>query len=167
MSDHRLPVSTYQLDILRIVNNIRSSNGLNTLNLNSTLSSCARYHCEDQAYNIGDINHIGSDGSSLQVRLSRVGYKFQQALENLARGQESPEEAMTDLMKSPGHRSAILSPNVKEMGLYVVRGPDRHNYWTQIFGLPQSKRSCCRHRHKNSVHRKPQVKNVPHHCYRN
>ncbi|MEH7453636.1 CAP domain-containing protein [Gottfriedia acidiceleris] len=52
------------------------------------------------------------------------GYKG----ENIAHGQTTANEVMTDWMNSTGHRTNIMSPNFKQIGIGKVG-----TYWTQQF----------------------------------
>jgi uncharacterized protein YkwD len=52
------------------------------------------------------------------------GYKG----ENIAHGQTTAKEVMTDWMNSPGHRANIMNANFKQLGVGKVG-----TYWTQQF----------------------------------
>lgn len=117
------------LQILELVNEERSLNGLNTLVLNSVLIDTAIKHCMDMKDNIGGLDHKGSDGSDFIERCKRSNYKGFSRAENIARGQTSAKQVYEAWMKSPAHRKNILLSDVTEMGIGRY-----DNYWTQIFG---------------------------------
>lgn len=50
-------------------------------------------------------------------------------LEVIARGQRSPEEVVASWMNSPGHRNALLAPNVTRFG-----GGRVADFWTGVTG---------------------------------
>lgn len=121
-----------QGELLALVNVRRQQAGIAPLRLNSHLSQAAQRHVEDLSRQ-GAISHVGSDGSTLRVRIEATGYPWSAIGENVAMGQTSPEAVMTAWMGSPGHRQNILSPEFSDLGLgYVeVRG---RKYWVQVFG---------------------------------
>jgi uncharacterized protein YkwD len=62
------------------------------------------------------------------------GYgNFARAAENIALGQTSAQQVVSDWMNSPGHRRNILDPNLKDLGVGYFNG-----YWTQNFGTLMS-----------------------------
>ena len=58
------------------------------------------------------------------------GIDYRTAGENIAKGQNSPEEVVNAWMNSQGHRENILSSDFTHIGIgYVEQG----NIWTQQF----------------------------------
>lgn len=78
-------------------------------------------------------DHVTPEGVTPWDRARAEGYD-EPAAENIARGQETPEEVVQAWMDSPGHRANILNCDYKAMGLGVVYG-DGGPWWTQMFGF--------------------------------
>lgn len=123
-------------EILRLVNVERERAGLSTVTHNQTLENQAtQYACEMIHYNFFD--HVNpATNSHLDDRADEFGYDFLMIGENLAAGQSTPAQAMSDWMASPGHRENILNPNFTELGVGVRTGGEYHTYWVQEFGKP-------------------------------
>lgn len=125
--------------ILELTNTERSNVGLPALTLNAMLSNAAQQHSDDMATN-HFIDHNGSDGSSPFDRIKNVGYQFSTAGENIAAGQQTPEDAISswinEVPPNDGHRKNILSPDFQEIGIgYSFNQDDKfQHYWTQDFG---------------------------------
>ena len=109
--------STDALELLELVNKERISRQLNPLTLNIELINASTEHSMDMKYNIGGLNHMGSDGSSFSERARRANYTGFPRAENIAVGQRSPQEVFNSWMNSPGHRQNILLPDTTEMGI--------------------------------------------------
>lgn len=120
--------------VIELVNAERSARRLAPMVWDQRLELAAQRHSDDQAA-MGRLSHTGSDGSSLAVRLARVGFSWRAAAENVASGQTSPESVLAAWMNSPGHRANILSGNTR-IGVGFAVGADGRTYWTQVFATP-------------------------------
>ena len=118
--------------LLDAVNAQRSANGRSALTWNNRLGQAAQDHTQDM-FDHSTMSHTGSDGSTASQRVTAAGYVWQATGENVAAGQTSVTQVMTDWMNSSGHRANILSVNYTEFGCARVG-----NYWTQVFGKPMS-----------------------------
>jgi len=107
--------ASIQQQILDLVNIERGKGGLKPLTLSSYLNGTAQAWSQTMS-NANNMYH-----STLSFN---GGYKG----ENIAHGQTSANEVMTDWMNSPGHRANIMSPNFKQLGVGKVG-----TYWTQQF----------------------------------
>ena len=125
--------SDFAAEVVRLVNVQRASAGLSPVTLNSGLCTVAKSHSEDMGSN-GFMSHTGSNGSSPFDRIKAGGISYRAAGENVAAGQSSPEEVMNGWMQSEGHRSNILNPDFKEIGVgYYKTDSGYRHYWTQCF----------------------------------
>lgn len=108
------------------------------LRLNAMLNKAALLHAEDMAKH-GLMQHAGSDGSTPAQRLTRQGYRWKTAGENVAAGAGSAQEVVTGWLNSPGHCANIMSPQFREMGVaFAVNLRDAEAvYWAQSFGTPK------------------------------
>lgn len=116
--------------VLVLVNAERAKAGCAPLTENAKLTKAAQDHSQDMADH-QNMSHTGSDGSSMSDRLSRVGYAYRSAGENVAAGYTSPESVMDGWMNSAGHKANILNCGFKEIGIGLAQPG---YYWTQDFG---------------------------------
>lgn len=109
------------------------------LTWNGALSDAALAHSQEMA-KLHYFSHQGKDGREVADRAVRAGYRWRAIGENIAAGQESPEEAMAGWLASPGHCANIMNRFFTEMGAGygLSSGRDKpHVYWTQVFGQPK------------------------------
>jgi uncharacterized protein YkwD len=99
------------------------------------LVSAAQQHSDDQA-RVSRMSHTGSDGSTVAVRVDRVGYPWQSLAENVADGYPDVTTVMARWMASDGHRRNILSANV-DLGVGLAHGADGRPIWTQVFATSE------------------------------
>jgi uncharacterized YkwD family protein/spore coat assembly protein SafA len=122
-------VSSYEYEVIRLVNEIRVQNGLKELTYNWELSRVARYKSQDMKDNKYFSHTSPVYGSPFQMMKS-FGITYRTAGENIARGQKSPQAVVNAWMNSSGHRANILNSSFTHIGVgYVADG----NYWTQMF----------------------------------
>jgi len=132
--------------IVDMTNAFRRENKLADVRPNATLAKAARAYADYLARS-GTFSHT-ADGRQPADRAERAGYAFCQIAENLAlnldsRGFETRQlaaQAIEGWKNSPGHRKNMLAPHVVEIGVGVVRAPDRDPKFisVQLFGRPKS-----------------------------
>lgn len=126
----------WQADILALVNQERAAAGLPALARSETLERQAEgYACELAYYDFFDHENPVT-GSTLADRAELYGYDYRLLGENLAAGQPTPEQAVSEWMNSPGHRANILNEGFTELGVGVITGGRYGIYWVQEFGRP-------------------------------
>ncbi len=129
----------WRREVLNLVNRFRSERGLRQLNTDSRLNTAAQTHAEDMAER-DYIAHISPDGGTPGERASVAGYRWSRLLENVAAGQPTPTEAVEVWKASPGHRRAMLDPEIRELGIgYVFLPQDdgrirASHYWALSLG---------------------------------
>jgi len=101
----------------------------------AALQRAASAHAEDMARR-GAMNHAGGDGSTPADRATRAGYAWRTVGENVASGQSTPEQAVTEWLDSPRHCSNIMDADFTEMGVAVASSATGV-YWAQVFGAPR------------------------------
>jgi uncharacterized protein YkwD len=127
--------------VVDLTNAFRSKNGLAPLKVNSKLAAVAQAYSQTLATQ-DFMAHQGLDGTQPWDRMTAGGYKWSRAAENIAAGQQTPEEVMQSWIDSPGHRANLLDPKLKDIGVgYYFLANDTGNvnynsYWTQDFGAP-------------------------------
>ena len=122
-------VVSYENEVVRLVNEIRVKNGLNTLTADWELSRVARYKSQDMKDN-KYFSHTSPIYGTPFNMIKNFGISYKSAAENIAKGQATPQAVVNAWMNSSGHRANILNASYKKIGVgYVAEG----NYWTQMF----------------------------------
>ena len=135
-----------EIAIVEMTNAFRKDNKLGALKPNAALTAAARAFA-DYLGKSGKFGHE-ADGRQPAQRAEAQGYRYCTVAENLAlnldsRGFETQQlarEAIEGWKGSPGHRANMLRPHVTEIGVAVVRAPDRDPKFisVQLFGRPES-----------------------------
>jgi uncharacterized YkwD family protein/spore coat assembly protein SafA len=125
-------IKHWEHEVIQLVNQERAKYGLKPLTPQWELSRVARYKSNDMR----DQNYFEHTsptyGSPFQM-IRNFGITFRMAAENIAVGQETPQEVMKGWMNSPGHRQNILNPQFTHIGCGLSRGGKWGYYWTQMF----------------------------------
>ncbi len=122
-------VSSYESEVIRLVNEIRQQNGLKPFQTNWELSRVARYKSQDMVDNHYFSHNSPTYGTPFQM-MKAFGLSYRTAGENIAYGYRTPKAVVDGWMNSSGHRANILNPSFTQIGVgYVTNG----NYWTQMF----------------------------------
>ena len=122
-------VTNFEGEVVRLINEIRVSNGLKPLTDDWQLSRVARYKSQDMK-DIGYFSHTSPTYGSPFEMMKSFGITYKTAGENIAKGYSTPKAVVDAWMNSPGHRANILNSFYTHIGVgYVASG----NYWTQMF----------------------------------
>ncbi len=119
----------FEQEVVNITNEERQKHGLAPLQVDGELSKVAREKSQDMAAN-GYFSHNSPTYGSPFNMMKSFGITYRTAGENIAKGQQSPEEVVNAWMNSEGHRANILNPNFTHIGVGFV---EQGNYWTQQF----------------------------------
>jgi uncharacterized YkwD family protein/spore coat assembly protein SafA len=115
--------------VLQLVNQERSKQGLPALKMDWELQRTARVKSCDMAQK-GYFSHTSPTYGSPFDMMKQFGINYRAAGENIAKGQRTPAEVMQAWMNSPGHRENILKRDFTHIGVgYCESG----NHWTQMF----------------------------------
>lgn len=124
-------LAAYQGEILRLVNAERTKAGVDPLTLNATLCTAAQLRAQELPTQFA---HTRPDGTQCFTVLDQVGQNYRTAGENIAAGQTSPAQVVSDWMNSPGHRRNILDASFTQLGVgYVQTDSGYGEYWVQLF----------------------------------
>lgn len=122
-------VSAYEKKVLDLTNQERAKAGVPALKLDTELSKVAREKSRDMQSK-GYFDHNSPTYGSPFDMMKQFGISYTTAGENIAMGQQSPEEVVQAWMNSEGHRKNIMNANFTHLGVgHVADG----NYWTQMF----------------------------------
>lgn len=106
---------------------------------NPALGQAALDHSRDMARD-ANMTHQGSDGSTVGQRLTRIGYHWGLAGENIQLGVGTAEEAVAGWVNSPGHCANLMNPTFTEMGAAYAIDQERRGgniYWAQVLSTPR------------------------------
>jgi uncharacterized protein YkwD len=134
-----LPNATgnFRNDMLNMVNAVREQGckcgskkmpAVAPLTWNERLENASIAHAQDMSKH-NHFDHVGTDGSEIDTRANRAGYKWMQIGENIAWGYDNIKDAMIGWIKSPSHCLQLMSNKVTEMG-----AARNNQYWVQDFG---------------------------------
>jgi uncharacterized protein YkwD len=126
--------NAFESEVFKLVNQERAKSGMQAFKcgpLGTTVAhNYAQVMCDKNHF-----DHTGPDGSSPFERMQRGGINFQTAGENIAAGQQSPQEVMDSWMSSSGHRANILG-DFEYIGIgYVPCNSGWGCYWVQVFWM--------------------------------
>ena len=134
-----LDLERVRADMLAEVNARRAETGAPPLTLDSRLGEAAQKHAEDMLRR-SYYDHESLEGLRPRDRVAQAGYQAGLVAENIARGPASVEDAMSAWMQSRGHRSNLLNPAFREMGVGCAVGRSTVGdtvVWVQDFGRPR------------------------------
>ena len=124
--------SSYQQQVLDLVNAERTKRGISALTLDSNLSSVATKKSQDMV-NKNYFDHTSPTYGSPFDMMKQFGISYRTAGEHIAKGQKTPQEVVTAWMNSEGHRKNILNPNFTNLGVGIAKDSKGTTYWTQMF----------------------------------
>jgi uncharacterized YkwD family protein len=124
--------SSFQNQVLTLVNQQRAANGLKALSMDSALTKTATLKSQDMA-KLGYFDHTSPTYGSPFDMMKQFGITYRAAGENIAMGQTSPQQVMQDWMNSPGHRANILNSSFTKLGVGIAQNSSGQYYWTQQF----------------------------------
>ena len=123
------PPPTSIQQVFTLVNQARAQAGCKPLADDPRLDTAAQKHSDDMAAR-GYFSHTTPEGVTFDKREIAAGYPSPGG-ENIAQGQTSAQQVMTDWLNSPGHRRNILDCGFAAIGI----GLNTHRWdWTQDFG---------------------------------
>lgn len=125
-------VSSYERQVVDLVNAERAKAGVAPLTLDSSISNVARTKSQDMATN-NYFAHTSPTYGSAGSMLSQFGVKYSAWGENIASGQKTPQQVVTAWMNSQGHRENILSSTFTKIGVGYATNSKGVAYWTQMF----------------------------------
>ena len=122
----------FEQRVLQLVNQQRAANGVGPLTLNNILKNVADKHNATQV-DSRTMAHIGVGDGDPGARFRAEGF-FGAWGENVAVGQSTPEQVVSEWMNSPTHRANILNPNYHQVGISYNTTQDGYSFWSQEFG---------------------------------
>lgn len=124
-------VLTFEQRVFELTNQMRAQNGVAPLVANVSIAVIARAHSEDMKAR-DYFDHTNPDGLSFSDRLRLGGISYGAGAENIAYGQ-SAESIVDAWMSSPSHRSNMLNPAYRKIGVGAALGGRNPATATQMF----------------------------------
>ena len=124
--------------LVLLVNRDRRRSGLPELEPDTELAALARAHSRDMRDH-AFFAHVSPQSGRLADRAERGGVRYRRLAENIAVDSDV-DAAEAALLRSPGHRLNLLSPQFTRLGVGVAFDADaqgnRRAHVTQVFLLP-------------------------------
>ena len=138
--------STIQTKMVKLINDVRNFkrrcgkerfSPAGAVKWNNKLAIAALNQARDMAMR-DMLCHTGSDGSSVQDRVEKLGYYWQIVAENIAAGRETSEAVVSLWLDSPGHCANLMNPGITEIGAACFRNPESKygTYWALVMAVP-------------------------------
>jgi uncharacterized protein YkwD len=133
----KIETGDFRGDMLAAVNKLRTSGcrcggkqmpPVPPLRWNGQLESAAIRHAYDMSSH-GHFDHVGTDNSEFDDRITASGYKWMEIGENIAVGYDLIPATIQGWINSASHCQQMLSSKVDEMG-----AAKSGKYWVQEFG---------------------------------
>ncbi|WP_277668465.1 CAP domain-containing protein [Caproiciproducens galactitolivorans] len=124
--------SSFQNQVVQLVNQERAKAGLKALTVNSQLTKTATLKSEDMA-KLNYFDHTSPTYGSPFDMMKQFGISYRTAGENIAMGQTSPQQVMQGWMNSSGHRANILNSSFTQIGVGIAKNAKGQYIWTQQF----------------------------------
>jgi hypothetical protein len=140
------PKSLSPEEVVRYTNEFRSAYGLPPLTVNQALNSAAQARAVDMKTHRYFAHQNPETGEGPGEAIEAVGYVAMVSAENIAMGSWRSDQALVQgWIDSPGHRANLLNPEVREIGVALVRDGGitagrlvARLYAVQLFGRPLS-----------------------------
>jgi uncharacterized protein YkwD len=127
----------FRTDMLAAVNKLRATGcrcgskqmpAVPPLRWNGQLEAAAIRHANDMSSH-GHFDHVGTDNSEFDDRITAAGYKWMEIGENIAVGYDAVPSTIQGWINSVEHCKQMMSSKVDEMG-----AAKSGKYWVQEFG---------------------------------
>lgn len=125
---------SYLQEVLALTNEVRAEVGAAPLVLDETLSRAACARAAEIAYH-NFFSHTRPDGTDCFSVFGLYGITYNACGENIAAGQQSPQEVVEGWKNSPGHYANMISTNFTKLGVGYVKS-ESFSYetsWVQMF----------------------------------
>ncbi|RWZ58771.1 hypothetical protein EQV77_07345 [Halobacillus fulvus] len=120
---------SFKDEVVRLTNDAREKNGLEPLEVSPDVTEVAQEKSEDMSENRYFSHTSPTYGSPFQM-LKQFGVDYRTAAENIAAGQQTPEQVVNGWLNSSGHRKNIMNGNMTHIGVGFA---EDGQYWTQMF----------------------------------
>lgn len=127
-------------EVVNLINEYRTANGLAKLTVNDTLSTAAMHRAAESAY--ADWNMTAMEGGAKRhirpnfTKASTIASEYGiggNFGENFGRWQASPSEIIAQWKSSSSHNALLLSGSYTKVGIGVAQDSSHGYYWVALF----------------------------------
>lgn len=129
LSNKPANLSSLELEILDLINQHRSTLGLNTLEQLNVISNVADTHTSYMIEN----DQVSHDNFNQRVALLTSNANAKNVGENVAYGFHSAQGVVSGWLNSEAHRAIIENSEYTHFGIAIEKNTSGRNYFTQIF----------------------------------
>lgn len=119
----------YARQVLEETNKVRAKHGCAPLVMHPKMQKAAMARAKELSVKFSHTRPNGTSGITIGHEHGVAGI----FTENIAMGQGSPKEVVSDWESSSGHLIAMLSGDAKTLGVGYYKGDDGVAYWCQMF----------------------------------
>jgi len=127
--DIQLSYTSLESEIITLINDYRSENGLSTLNVLNIVSFEAGTH-SNYMVQVGEVNH---DNFNQRYQYLVANADAISASENVAYGYNSAQSVVNAWLNSPSHKEIISNPSFTDFGISTKTDNEGKYYYTNIF----------------------------------
>lgn len=129
-SEDESVTSDFAKQVVALVNEERAKENLAPLSIDANIENAALVRANEIQTSF---SHTRPDGRSFSTALQEAAVTFRSAGENIAWGQQTPDEVVTAWMNSAGHRANIMNANYSRIGVGHLQNTSGVSYWVQLF----------------------------------
>lgn len=131
------PASDWERRLLTLHNEARATRMAGPLVAHEKARTAAqRYADWLAATRVLPRDHAGPGGNTVADRLGDTGYAFGRVGENIARGQQTPDDVFHSWMNSTGHYQNIVNGKYAHWGAGRAVDDQGRVYWVCVFAAP-------------------------------
>lgn len=127
--DIQLSYTNLESEIVNLINDYRSENGLSTLNVLNIVSFEAGTH-SNYMVQVGEVNH---DNFTVRTQYLIANANAKNVSENVAYGYNSAESVVNAWLNSPSHKEILTNPTFTDFGISTKIDSEGKYYYTNIF----------------------------------
>jgi uncharacterized protein YkwD len=130
-------LSSVENSLINAHNEARVNQGLAPLTMNPTLMSIARTRAQYMAQ-VSSMTHYGPSGATVFTMMNQQSYAYGDGAENIHFNSgfsesQSWQTAMSEYLASPSHRTAIMKPGFRRIGVAVATSASGVRYYSVVF----------------------------------
>ena len=116
-------INAFELEVIRLINEIRADYGLHPLMICTQISMAARFHSQELVNRGGRITHHSPYHGGSVARMRMFG-NYQGLGENIHSSVINPQRPVDGWMHSPGHRAMVLNATARYIGIGAVHSDE-------------------------------------------
>jgi uncharacterized protein YkwD len=147
-------LSSVENSLINAHNEARVNQGLAPLTMNPTLMSIARTRAQYMAQ-VSSMTHYGPSGATVFTMMNQQSYAYGDGAENIHFNSgfsesQSWQTAMSEYLASPSHRTAIMKPGFRRIGVAVATSASGVRYYSVVALTSNLQPSTSNHAHSSA-----------------